>query len=180
MTILVCPLSQVGELVRTRAPERVVSLADPGRGFPELGSDYAGKHLRLSFHDTYLTIDDDVAPSPEHVATLLAFLGEWTRRAPLLVHCRAGIGRSTAVAFITACLFNAHASEHEIALTLRRASPLARPNLRLVELADAALGRHGRMTRALEETGRGLDWETVERALRATGESVPFVLPSAF
>jgi predicted protein tyrosine phosphatase len=180
VTILVCPLSKVGELVQSRTPERVVSLADPGRGFPELGSDYAGKHLRLSFHDTYLAVNDDVAPAVEHATALLAFLREWPRRAPLLIHCRAGIGRSTAVAFITACLFNTHAAEHDIALTLRRTSPLARPNLRLVELADAALGRQGRMTRALEETGRGLDWETVERALRANGESVPFELPSVF
>ncbi len=180
MTILVCPLSKVRDLVRTRAPERIVSLSDPDFGFPDLGPDYVGKHLRLSFHDTSLTIDDDVAPTAEHAAALLSFLAEWTRRAPLLIHCRAGISRSTASAFIAACLFNPRTAEHEIALTLRCASPLARPNPLLVELADAALGRQGRMIRALEDTGRGLDWEEVALALHANGEGLTFELPSVF
>ena len=45
---------------------------------------------------------------------------------------------STATAFITACLHNPHADAHAIALALRRASPLARPNEALIKLADAA------------------------------------------
>jgi predicted protein tyrosine phosphatase len=116
----------------------------------------------------------------EHVHELLAFVGQWERSAPLLIHCRAGIGRSTATAFIAACLHNPHASEREIALALRRVSPLARPNETLIKLADAALGRRDRMYGAIVETGRDLSWSEVELALSTDGEGRAFEMPSAF
>jgi len=111
---------------------------------------------------------------------LLALVAQWDRSAPILVHCRAGIGRSTATAFITACLHNPHAAEHEIAIALRRASPLARPNETLIKLADAALGRRDRMSRAISDTGRNLSWNEVELALSSEGEGRAFEMPSAF
>ena len=40
VTILVCPLSGVLELVRARRPNRVVSLLDPEFEFPDLGAEY--------------------------------------------------------------------------------------------------------------------------------------------
>jgi predicted protein tyrosine phosphatase len=96
---------------------------------------------------------------------LLAFLGRWQRASPLLIHCRAGIGRSTAAAFIAACVHSPNVDEQTIALNLRRASPLARPNQLLIELADAAIGGNGRMVRAIEETGRNLRWHDVDENL---------------
>lgn len=180
MTILVCPLSKVATLVAARAPERIVSLLDPDFTFPEAGPAYAGKHLRLRFHDGHVATPGQVLPAVEHVDELLAFVGKWDRSAPILIHCRAGIGRSTATAFITACLHNPHADEHEIALALRRASPLARPNETLIRLADAALGRRDRMCGAISETGRNLSWNAVELALSSEGEGRAFELPSAF
>ena len=45
--------------------------------------------------------------------------------------------------------------EGEIARALRAASPTATPNARLVALADAKLGRAGRMIGAIEAIGRG-------------------------
>jgi predicted protein tyrosine phosphatase len=180
MTILVCPLSKVAALVAAHAPERIVSLLDPDFTFPETGPAYVGKHLRLRLHDAHVAAQGQVLPGMEHVRELLAFVRQWDRSAPILVHCRAGIGRSTATAFITACLHNPHVSEHEIALALRRASPLARPNETLIELADAALDRRGRMYRAIAETGRDLSWIAVELALSSHGEGRAFEMPSAF
>ncbi len=180
MTILVCPLSQVTALVAAREPERIVSLLDPDFTFPETGPAYAGKHLRLRFHDAHVAAPGRVLPGIEQVDELLAFVRCWERSAPILIHCRAGIGRSTATAFITACLHNPHVAEHEIALALRRASPLARPNETLIKLADAALGRCDRMYRAIAETGRHLSWDEVELALSAEGEGRAFEMPSAF
>jgi len=180
MTIIVCPLSKVALLLATRAPERIVSLLDPDSTFPETGPAYAGKHLRLRLHDANVAVLGDVIPESEHVAELLTFVGQWDRGAPILIHCRAGIGRSTAAAFITACVHNPYADEHAIAVALRRASPLARPNETLVKLADAALSRRGRMCRAIAETGRGQSWREVELALRSEGEGRPFEMPSSF
>ena len=64
----------------------------------------------------------------------------WDRAAPLLIHCFAGVSRSTAAAFIAACALSPRRDEGEIARALRAASPTATPNARLVALADATLG----------------------------------------
>ena len=173
MTILVCPLSRVSEMVALHSPGRVISLLDPEWPFPDLGPRYAGLHLRLGFHDVHVAADDEVAPAAEHVAELIHFLSAWTRRDPLLIHCRAGISRSTAAAFVAACLANPHAREHEIAVALRRAAPVARPNETLVRLADNAMGRSGRMSEAIARTGRGLSWIDID-------EGLPFKLESAY
>ena len=59
----------------------------------------------------------------------------------MLIHCFAGVSRSTAAAFIAACALAPNRDEATIARALRAASPTATPNARLVALADAALGR---------------------------------------
>lgn len=173
MTILICPLSQVTRLVVARSPELVVSLLDPGFAFPETGAPYRGRHLRLQFHDAHAARDGQIVPTARDVDELLTFLAGWRRTAPLLVHCRAGIGRSPATAFIAACQHHPDVDERIIIAALRRASPHARPNETLVHLADDMLGRHGRMLRAVQDSGRGLAWTAV-------GENTPFELPARF
>jgi predicted protein tyrosine phosphatase len=96
-----------------------------------------------------------VLPCESHVAELVRFALDWDREAPLLIHCWAGISRSTAAAFIALCALNPGAHELELAQALRQASPTAYPNRRLVRLADEVLGRSGRMITAVEAIGRG-------------------------
>jgi predicted protein tyrosine phosphatase len=67
-------------------------------------------------------------------------------------------------------MHNPGADEEEIALAIRDASPTASPNRRIVALADAALGRGGRMTDAIESIGRGM----------ISDEATPFSIPSSF
>jgi predicted protein tyrosine phosphatase len=158
VTILVCPLSKVESMIALHRPGRVVSLLDPESTFPELGPAYADRHLRLSFHDVHDPGPGHVVPAPEHLRALLAFVVAWDPLAPLLIHCRAGIGRSTAAAYVVACLVRPESDELELAVALRRAGPLARPNQTVVDLADREMGRNGRMSAAIAATGRGLAW----------------------
>jgi predicted protein tyrosine phosphatase len=72
-------------------------------------------------------------------------------------HCWAGVSRSTAAAYITACSLAPDRDEAEIAAALRLASPTATPNARFVALADDILGRQGRMVAAVHSIGRGAD-----------------------
>ena len=72
------------------------------------------------------------------------------------MHCFAGISRSTASAYASVCALNPHRDEAGIARALRRASPTATPNIRIVTLADRLLGRNGRMTAAIQTIGRGV------------------------
>jgi predicted protein tyrosine phosphatase len=71
----------------------------------------------------------------------------------MVVHCFAGISRSTAGAFVAACAINPDRDEREIAQAIRNASSTAQPNARIVSIADRLLKRHGRMVRAVETLG---------------------------
>jgi predicted protein tyrosine phosphatase len=113
-------------------------------------------HLILSMDDIIEDLEGYEAPAQTHVAQLLDFVGGWDRAAPLVVHCYAGISRSTAGAYVTACALNPARDESQIARAIRAASPTAMPNARIVALADEALGRNGRMVHAIEALGPGL------------------------
>ncbi len=69
-------------------------------------------------------------PSAEHVGELIDFVQSWDRQAPLLIHCFAGLSRSTAAAFIAMCALNPRTPEEAIARALRRSSDTAVPNRR--------------------------------------------------
>lgn len=172
MTIHVCPLSLAPHMARLKNVSHVVSLLDPHTSFP-LIKEVGPRHLCIEVHDIE---DDEEGMDPlctTRTKRILDFVGGWDRSQPILIHCYAGISRSTATAFITACAQNPGADEEEIALALREASPSASPNRRFIAMADAELGRSGRMSRAIDRIGRGGSWLDI-------GEAKPFSIPSRF
>lgn len=173
MPIIVCPLSRVPDIARDKQPSRVVSLLDPSSRFPMLAGYGHDRHLCVEVHDINEEADGMDACCNERMRRIIGFLSEWDRRDPLLIHCYAGISRSTATAYIAACIHNPDADEHDIARTLRSASAAAWPNRRFVALADAALGRGGRMSQAIAAIGDGHNWYDI-------GENTPFELPSHY
>jgi predicted protein tyrosine phosphatase len=112
-------------------------------------------HLVLAVDDINVPIDGYTAPADEHIQRLLEFVGRWDRAAPMVIHCFAGISRSTAGAFVAACALNPTRDEMQIAWEIRRASRTAQPNFRIVTIADRLLRRDGRMMRAIETIGPG-------------------------
>lgn len=155
--IYVCPMASVAETVAQTGATRLVTLLNGGTPFERPVAIAPPNHLFLSMNDIVDAQTGLVPPSPAHVETLLAFVRDWDRTTPLVVHCFAGISRSTAAAYITAAALAPQRDEAELAWTLRRLSPSATPNIRLVRLADAILGRKGRMIAAIEAIGRGAD-----------------------
>jgi predicted protein tyrosine phosphatase len=112
-------------------------------------------HLVLPMDDITAPMDGYTAPAEEHVERLIDFVGKWDRAAPMVVHCYAGISRSTAGAYVAACALNPARDEQQIAWEIRRASRTAYPNPRIVSIADRLLKRNGRMVRAIETIGPG-------------------------
>jgi len=153
--IHVCSLSLLHETVAGTGARHVVSLIGDEADIERPTAIVAENYLRLRLHDISSPLDGYIMPEEEHVADLLQFVRRWDRQAPLVVHCYAGISRSTASAFASVCALNPHRDEKGIALALRRASPTATPNIRIVSLADRLLGRDGRMVAAIEMIGRG-------------------------
>ncbi len=153
--IHVCSLSLLHKTVEDTGARHVVSLIGDEVVIERPSTVMEENYLRLRLHDISSPLDGHIMPDEEHIADLLNFVRRWDRRAPMVVHCYAGISRSTASAYVSVCALNPHRDEESIALALRRASPTATPNIRIVSLADRLLGRDGRMVAAIEMIGRG-------------------------
>lgn len=164
--IHVCSLSRLAETVERSGARHIVTLINEGTLVERPAVVSVDNHLRFGINDIIEASDGLVLAGAPHIETLVGFVSRWDRSTPLVIHCYAGISRSTAAAFVTACALAPHRDERAIAEALRRASPTATPNARLVRLADDHLGREGRMVRAIDGIGRGA----------FAAEGVPFVL----
>jgi predicted protein tyrosine phosphatase len=168
MTLIVTPLSRLPQVIAARAPSHVITLLSPEELIPTPAGFPPERHLRLGVHDIAEPEAGLVIPDAALVERIFDFASGWDAAQPMVVHCWAGISRSTATAFAIACERNPHADELEIALRMRRASPSAYPNRRIVALADAILDRRGRMVAAVEAMGGN----------GFVVEGVPFDLPA--
>ena len=153
--IHVCSLAALPSTVETTGARHILTVMGNISKVLRPASVLEENHLMISMDDINEPADGFVAPSHEHVQTALAFIRKWDRSAPLVIHCYAGISRSTASAFMAACALNPQRSELSIAQQIRAASPSAYPNRLIVSLADKALGRDGRMIDALDHIGPG-------------------------
>ena len=153
--IIVCPFHAVSRLVDAGDITHVMSLLGPETPHLTLDRLQPKCHLQLTFHDIAEPLDGFTAPSRENVGTILDFLATWRPPGALLIHCWAGISRSTAAAFTAMCALNPEHDEAEIARTLRRMAPTASPNRLMVRHADDLLSRRGRMIAAVDAIGRG-------------------------
>jgi predicted protein tyrosine phosphatase len=153
--IHVCSLARLHATVAETGATHIVTLLKDSHLVVRPDAIAADRHLILGMDDICEPLEGYVCPAEGHVTDLVGFVRRWTRTAPLVVHCYAGISRSTAAAFISACVLNPQRDEEAIAWSIRRASPSAMPNPRLVALADRLLGRKGRMVAAVEAIGAG-------------------------
>ena len=156
-TLHVCPLSRLNETVAETRASHVVSLMGADAEVQRPATIAAERHLFIGVSDIVEPLEGYVLPGAEHIEQLLAFVRVWDRRSPLVLHCWAGISRSTAAAFIAACALAPEHDETTIAAALREASPSATPNPRFVALADDILNRRGRMVDAIRAIGRGAE-----------------------
>jgi predicted protein tyrosine phosphatase len=162
----VCSLALIDDMVAQTGARSMVTLLSPGTNITRPSLIAAERHLNIAMSDIVEHAPGQVLPDETHVDALIAFVSAWDRKEPLLIHCFAGVSRSTASAYIAACLLSPHRDEHEVARALRAASPTATPNARFVALADIRLGRRGRMNAGIQSIGRGVE----------CFEGVPFAL----
>ena len=134
--IHVCSLARLHDTVRETGARHVVTLIKDISLVRRPATITAENHLLLDMDDITDHIEGYVAPAEEHVGDLLRFVRSWDRANPLVVHCYAGISRSTAGAFVTACALNPQRDEAAIARALRDASPTAMPNAKRSSFAN--------------------------------------------
>ena len=168
--IYVCSLARLEETVRATKARYIITAINPWSIPPTPPTVDDQNHLRVAINDIEAPHGELVHPEAHHIEKIINFAKRWNRDGPLVVHCLAGISRSSASAFITACALNPAAPEDRIAQTLRSASVTARPNPLMIEIADHLLNRNGRMMATI----KGL------APAQSTIEAETFSLPSCY
>ena len=148
--IHVCSLAAMPGVVQATRAGFVVSIINERMMPTTPGEIEIANHLKLMCNDIAEPLPGMVAPHERLVDDLVRFVRRWDCGGALVIHCLAGISRSTAAAYIAQCALNPGVDERTIAGALRCASPTASPNRLLVEIADAHLARCGRMIAAIE------------------------------
>ncbi len=164
--IHVCPLSLVAETVRKTGARTLLTLINRNTAVPRPEAIAVEHHRFIAVSDITVAQEGHILPAEEHVDQVLAVARAWDRAAPMVIHCWAGVSRSTAAAYISACALDAAACEFDLARTLRDRSPTATPNSLMISVADRLLRREGRMVEAVAAIGRGQE----------CFEGVPFAL----
>jgi predicted protein tyrosine phosphatase len=152
--LTVCGLDEL-DYHSARGVTHVLSILDPD--WPEPESFWAyDPHRRttLHFHDTIQSGPALLPPQTEHVEAILNFgrsLLADTERQPahLLVHCHAGISRSTAAMAMLLTQADPGADEDSVFARIQDLRPQAWPNSLMIGFADELLGREGRLSSAL-------------------------------
>lgn len=103
-----------------------------------------GKLLFSFFEDTNESDRPD-APNLRDVKRILAFTNQLPANARVLVHCRAGVSRSTAIAYAIFCQHSQPGTEFDNLTHVESLRDLVMPNRLIIELADKVLNRKGGM-----------------------------------
>jgi predicted protein tyrosine phosphatase len=157
--ITVCGIDELPDH-STVGVSHVLSILDPDWPVPDaFGSFGEHERLELRFHDVIETDDETMRPPlQQHVEQLLAFgrtlMAEPAPAAHLLVHCHAGVSRSTASMILIVAQARPEAPAAAIAQEIFRIRPKAWPNLRIIEMGDALLGRGGTLVAAVTDIYR--------------------------
>jgi predicted protein tyrosine phosphatase len=153
--LTICGLEEL-EHHSDRAVTHVLSIMDPDCPDPEAFRAYDSHHRAiLRFHDIIEPAAGCVMPEPGHVEAILAFGESLSRGADaraeghLLVHCHAGISRSTAAMAMLLAETYPDQDEDRIFDRLVAIRPQAWPNSRMIGFADRLLSRKGRLNAAL-------------------------------
>lgn len=149
--ITLCGIAELGDHAALGATH-VLSILDPDYPEPEAFGQY-GEHARLErrFHDIIDPTPGMVLPDAADVAAILGFgrqLQAEPSPATLLVHCHAGISRSTASMALILAQAMPDRSAVDILTLVHSIREKAWPNLRLMELGDQVLGRQGSLVEA--------------------------------
>ena len=172
--LTICGLDELGDELESFAPTHVVSILDPGEDdhyplvFPE-----SMRVLSLRFYDFHAMgglVGKALArqgrsenPSVDHADAILAFGRDIPAGARVLIHCWAGISRSTAAAYLLACLHMTADEAMELVMTLR---PSAMPNRLIIKFADRILGAGGKMVFAADDQRRGVGSRSIKSIRR--------------
>ena len=147
--IHICSLHQV-RVIDVSTYDGIITIEDTTIKEPFRVQGDEPKQLILRFDDINEPIDDYVVPQMIHIKKALDFAHE-IEDGSLLVHCRAGISRSSAIALAVIAKRLGSGKEEEAVNTLEHINPNCRPNKSIVEMTDELLERDGKLYKEVDE-----------------------------
>lgn len=156
MNIHVCSLFDMPHYAGTLRPGFLVSAIQPEFQPDTPPEVHSSRHHRMAVHDIMGPAFGSVHTEHEHIERLIDFLRAWSvSDESILIHCYAGISRSTAVALL-ALFIKSQCGELDAAMVLREAAPHAKPNQLIISLADELLALNGRLVKAVDAMGANI------------------------
>ena len=108
------------------------------------------KQLILRFDDISFPVDDFEEAREIHIYKSLQFADE-NKNGSLLIHCHAGISRSSAIALAIISNKLGKGNEKEAVKILQEINPYCRPNKLLVQMTDKILEREEELLKAVQD-----------------------------
>ena len=161
MNLVICSHDRASHLLQRDIEGRirhVVSIRDPDVEPPDGLREHAARRIELLFHDVHRDSEREVAPKRADIERLVEFCAAIDDSGDTLIHCRAGIGRSTGAAYVLLCMRHGSGGEQAAIeeLCAITADRLIIPNRELIRHADAILDRGGAMLAA--HRARFMQW----------------------
>lgn len=153
--LIVSPVTQIDRLVSSHQPSHMITLMTAGAEVSTPPSISPDRHLTLYFNDIDTPRPGLTPISEAQMVTLIEYFRAWDQTSPVLIHCFAGISRSTAASMVGIAALKPDRSANSIAKELRFRSPSATPNKRILALADELIRPLGSLKEAGESIGRG-------------------------
>jgi predicted protein tyrosine phosphatase len=151
ISIEVVSRTEAGDMLRcAELCTQITCLVSIGESHNELpmGFENVTQRLRLVFADI---IEGPNCPTEDHIRDIIA-LAESLRSSAgkVLVHCEAGVSRSSATALIMYAYWFGAGREQEALEQVLRQRPIARPNPLMISIADRLMGRGGRLVEVVQ------------------------------
>jgi predicted protein tyrosine phosphatase len=146
--LTICGIAELDAYCNNKVTH-VLSIADPDWIETDvIGAFAPDRRLALRFHDIIEPGAERLAPGRDDIVRLLAFGRGLMPGDHLLVHCHAGVSRSTAAAALILAQAEPARPACDVLEQVTELRPRAWPNLRMLELGDALLCRGGEIPTA--------------------------------
>lgn len=149
--LTICGIEELDSFARVGV-SHVLSILGPQQPVPPVFERFRPhRRTTLRFDDVVVPVEGHAQPARPHVEAILALGRDLAAGEPqhLLVHCMAGVSRSTAAAAILMAQANP-GREAAVFGEFAELRPRAWPNSRMIGFADELLGCGGAMSAALQ------------------------------
>ena len=137
--IHICSLEEVKK-ANISIYDGIITIEDSFEENPFRYNNEYPNQLILRFDDISSYVKNLIEPEKKHILQALSF-AEKINDGSMLIHCKVGISRSSAIALAIIAKNLGKGKEIESIKTLEKINPHARPNKLLVWLTDEILGR---------------------------------------